>query len=220
MVAQGRAPAWGGTPHSCSPSAGGKRPRLVSPCPPPTVQEAATEGAERPSQREPAPRFRLRSVLGAGRRDSTRGVGHPGGSRGPATTCLCWLSNSACVTLPSWPGQVHVPHPPCSPGRELPGDVGDEQLGVQAPWQSGSCPVGPASQFQELTGVSAGRERGGGEDGAARVPCRLPSSTPATACSLSGSLPAVRSRGFTPYLSTHSCLPLPPHLTRSAKKTQ
>lgn len=45
MVAQGRASAWGGAPHSCSPSAGGKRPRLVS--------RALRPRSRRRPQREP-----------------------------------------------------------------------------------------------------------------------------------------------------------------------
>lgn len=82
MVAQGRASAWGGAPHSCSPGVGGKRPRLVSPCPLPAVQEAATEGAERDDAAGP-PLLRPRSVLGAGRRDCTWGAGQPVGAGRP-----------------------------------------------------------------------------------------------------------------------------------------
>lgn len=82
------------------------------------------------------------------------------------------------------------------------------------PLPCGTCPSVPGADR------CVSRQGEGGEDGAARVPCPLPRSAPATACSLSGSLPAVRSPGFTPYLSTHSCLPLPPHLICSAKKTQ
>lgn len=66
MVAQGRVSA-GEAPHSCSPSAGGRRPRR--PLPLPAVQEAAAEGARETDAapgRLPAAAllFRLRSVFG------------------------------------------------------------------------------------------------------------------------------------------------------------
>lgn len=168
---------------------------------------------QRPTRREPAPLSSgPRSVLGAGRRDCRRGVGQPGGSRGPAKTCLCWLLNSG--VSPFLLDLAKCMYPPCSPGRELPGEVWDRRARgpgslAARPLPRGTCPSVPVSRRGE-----------GGEDGAARVPCPLPGWAPATACSLSGTLPPVRNRGVTPNLSSHSCFSFPPSLPCSAKKTQ
>lgn len=122
MVAQGRASAWGGAPHSCSPSAGGKRPRLVS--------RALCPWSRRQPQRESRdrrsgspPLFCPRSVLSSGRRDCTLGVGQRGGSRGPAKICLLVIEFGVChLSSFTWPNAC-TPHAP--QGRELPGEVGD-----------------------------------------------------------------------------------------------
>lgn len=92
-MAQGRASAWGGAPHSGSPSAGGERPRLISPCPPPAVQEAATEGAETDAAGARSPLFRPKKRVGCRPKRLQAGSGTACGSRGPAKTCLCWLLN-------------------------------------------------------------------------------------------------------------------------------
>lgn len=196
-MARGRASAWGGAPHSCSPSAGGKRPRLIPPCLRPEVQEAATEGAETNAAGARSPLFRPRSVLGAGRRDCTRGVGQPGGSRGPATTCLLVIEFGVChLSSLTWPSAC-TPHAP----------------------QGGSCPErwgirarGPGSGSQDPTlwelplssSQQAGRGWGGRTCQSSVCPAWL--WAPATACSLMGTLPTVRSRGCTLYLCPHTLL--------------
>lgn len=112
-----------------------------------------------------------------------------------------------------WPSAC-TPHAP--QGGSCPERHGIKELGAQVPWQPGPCPVGPAPSVPGAD-RSVSRRGEGGEDGAARVPCPLPGWAPATACSLSGTLPTVRNRRFTPYLFSHSCFPLPPF---SAKKIQ
>lgn len=145
--------------------------------------------------------------MGAGRRDCTWGVGQPGGSRGPAKTRLCWLLNLVChLSFFIWPSAC-TPHAP--QGGSCPERCGIKEPGAQVPWQPGPCPVGPAPSVPGADRLVSRRGEGG-EDGAARVPCPLPGWAPATACSLSGTLPAVRNRRFTPYLFSHSCFPLPP----------
>lgn len=172
MVARGRASAWGGAPHSCSPSAGGKRPRLIPPCLRPEVQEAATEGAETDAAGACSPLFRPRSVLGAGRRDCTRGVGQPGGSRGPATTCLLVIEFGVChPSFLTWPSACT---PDASQGGSCPERWGIRTRGpgslAARTLPCGNCPSIPGADR------SVSRRGEGGEDGPARVPCALPGS--------------------------------------------
>lgn len=127
---------------------------------------------QRPTRREPAPLSSgPRSVLGAGRRDCRRGVGQPGGSRGPAKTCLCWLLNSG--VSPFLLDLAKCMYPPHAPqGGSCPERHGIKEPGAQAPWRPGPCPGGPALQFQELTGRSAGGQRAGRTElPEFRVPC-------------------------------------------------
>lgn len=124
---------------------------------------------------------------------------------------LCWLSSLVCVTSPPRPGQVHVP--PCSPGRELPRAVGG--LKRWSPSSLWGLPLGVRSW---QVGWQAGRGWGGRS---CQTPCPLQGSKHLllSACSLSGTLPAVRNHAST-CTCPHTCPPSPPSLTYSAKKTQ
>lgn len=207
-MAQGRASAWGGAPHSCSPSAGGKRLRLISPCPPPAVQEAATEGAETDAAGARSPLFRPKKRVGCRPKRLHVGSGTAWWEQGASqNTSLLVIEFGVChLSFFIWPSAC-APHAP--QGGSCLERCGIKELGAQVPWHPGPCPVGPAPSVPGADRLVSRRGEGG-EDGATRVPCPLPGWAPATACSPSGTLPAVRNRRFTPYLFSHSCFPLPP----------
>lgn len=104
-MAQGRASAWGGTPHSGSPSAGGRRPRLISPCPPPTVQEAAaTEGAETDAAGARSPLFRPKKRVGCRPKRLQAGSGAAWWEQGAGQNMSLWLLDSGVSpSFLTWP---------------------------------------------------------------------------------------------------------------------
>lgn len=122
-MAQGRASAWGGAPHSCSPSAGGKRLRLISPCPPPAVQEAATEGAETDAAGARSPLFRPKKRVGCRPKRLHVGSGTAWWEQGASqNTSLLVIEFGVSPFLLYL---AKCMYPPRSPGRELPGEVWD-----------------------------------------------------------------------------------------------
>lgn len=197
MVAQGRASAWGAAPRSCSPRAGGTRPRLVSPSPPPAAQEAATEGAER-HRRCLSPPLPPQTHAGCRPKRLHAGAGQPGGAGAGPDAALSAIGFGVCrLRCSTWPRAC----PPCSQGGSRP-----ERWGVEAP--EPGLPAGPAPRFQELTGQLAGRERAGGWSRQSSV-CPAGLGAPATACGLWGTLPAVRKRAPTCTCPHTARLPLP-----------
>lgn len=157
MVAPGRASAWGGAPHSCSPGAGRARGRGSSPAPPAHGPGGGHRGSpERPTRREP-PLSSAREACGVPAEETARGERDSLVGAGAATTCLCWSPNVVCVTVPSGPGPVHVPQ---LPGRELPRAVGSKEPGPSL-W---------ALPFRVRSG-QAGGQAGRMELPEVRVPC-------------------------------------------------
>lgn len=203
-MAQGRASAWEEHPTVAAPAqgarGGGLSPRALRP-----RSRRRPQREQRLTRREPAPLSSgPRSVLGAGRRDCTWGVGQQGASQ---NTSLLVIEFGVChLSFFIWPSAC-APHAP--QGGSCLERCGIKELGAQVPWQPGPCPVGPAPSVPGADRLVSRRGEGG-EDGATRVPCPLPGWAPATACSPSGTRPAVRNRRFTPYLFSHSCFPLPP----------
>lgn len=168
-MARGRASAWGGAPHSCSPSAGGKRLRLISPCPPPAVQEAATEGAKTDAAGARPPLFRPKKRVGCRPKRLHVGSGTAWWEQGPSqNTSLLVIEFGVChLSFFIWPSAC-TPHAPQR--GSCPERCGMNELGAQVPWQPGPCPVGLAPSVPGAD-RSVSRRGEGGEDGAARVPC-------------------------------------------------
>lgn len=157
---QGRASAWGGAPHSGSPGAGGKRPRLVSRAlRPPAVQEAATEGA-RETDAAGAPSLPPKKRVGFRPKRLHAGSGTAWRGRGRPDTSLLVIE----------PGVCHLSFglAKCMCPRTPPGGSCPERWGVRAGPRP--LPVGSALQSQELTGRRAGGV-GRPELPEARVPC-------------------------------------------------